>query len=247
MINTVIIDDDPNNREKLHQLLIRHCPEVEVAGMAENMEQARKVILETTPDLVFLDTELPSGNAFEFIRSLLPVKFEVIFITDRSTYAIEAIKYSAIDYLLQPVKVHELKSAVFKAAELIRLKNISRQLEHIYHDLKADRFTLQKIALPTIDGLLFVDLRDLMWLEANGNYTHVHLHPDQKILVSRNLKDFEGVLPEHSFSRIHQSYIINHNFIKKYNRGRGGTIEMADGTTFEVSMRKKDEFLAKFK
>lgn len=247
MIKTVLVDDEPNNLETLQQLLLKYCPQVTIAGTADSVIKAREVIVETKPDLVFLDIEMPYGNAFELLNSLSSVDFEIIFVTAFGNYAIEAIKFSALDYLLKPVNIKELQASVQKAAQRIQFKSISQKLDNLFYNLNATKPSLQKIALPTLDGLIFVNIKDLVWLEARGSYTCVYLSSQQRIMVSRTLKEFEDVLPEDHFSRIHQSYVINHNFIRKYNRGRGGTIEMEDGTVIEVSMRKKDEFLAKFK
>jgi two-component system, LytTR family, response regulator len=247
MIKTILVDDEQNNVETLQQLLTKYCPQVTIAGTADSVAKAREVIMEIRPDLVFLDIEMPYGNAFELLNSLPVVEFEIIFVTAFGNYAIEAIKFSALDYLLKPVNIKELQAAVHKAAERIQFKNISQKLDNLFFNLNSTKPSLQKIALPTLDGLIFVNIKDLVWLEARGSYTCVYLSSQQRIMVSRTLKEFEDVLPEDNFSRIHQSYVINHNFIKKYNRGRGGTIEMEDGTVIEVSMRKKDEFLAKFK
>lgn len=247
MIRTIIIDDEPNNIEALKQLLIKYCPHVELVGDAENIRTGQALILNTQPDLVFLDIEMPFGNAFELLNNLSPVNFEIIFVTAFDNYAINAIKYSALDYLLKPVNIKELQNAVQKAAERIKTKNITSKIDTLLFNLSVSKPVLQKVALPTLDGLVFVNINELVWLEARGSYTFVYMQDQQKIMVSRTLKEFEDILPFETFSRVHQSYIINHHFIKKYNRGRGGTIEMEDGTTIEVSMRKKDEFLSKFK
>jgi two-component system LytT family response regulator len=247
MIKTVLVDDEPNNLETLHQLLVKYCPQVVIAGTADSVTKAREVIVEQNPDLVFLDIEMPYGNAFELLNSLPAIDFEIIFVTAFGNYAIEAIKFSALDYLLKPLNIKELQAAVLKAAQRIQFKNINQKLDNLYFNLNTAKPSLQKIALPTLEGLIFVNIKDLVWLEARGSYTCVYLSSQQRIMVSRTLKEFEDVLPVDYFSRIHQSYIINHNYIRKYNRGRGGTIEMDDGTVIEVSMRKKDEFLAKFK
>jgi two-component system LytT family response regulator len=247
MIRTIIIDDEPNNIEALRLLLQKYCPLIELIGVAENSRTGQALIINTQPDLVFLDIEMPFGNAFELLNSLSPVNFEIIFVTAFDNYAINAIKYSALDYLLKPLNIKELQAAVQKALERIKTKNITSKIDTLMYNLSVNKPVLQKVALPTLDGLVFVNINELVWLEARGSYTFVYMQDQQKIMVSRTLKEFEDILPLENFSRVHQSYIINHYFIKKYNRGRGGTIEMEDGTTIEVSMRKKDEFLSKFK
>lgn len=247
MIKTVIIDDEPNNVDTLTQLLLKYCPVIEITGVADNARSGQEVILDVQPDLVFLDIEMPYGNAFELLNNITPINFEIIFVTAFDNYAINAIKYSALDYLLKPVNISELQSAVQKAVDRIKIKNISQKIDTLFFNLNTAKPFLQKMALPTLDGLIFVNVKDLVWLEARGSYTFIYLATGQKITISRTLKEFEDILPQDNFSRIHQSYIINHHFIKKYVRGRGGSVEMEDGTIIEVSLRKKDEFLAKFK
>lgn len=247
MIRTIIIDDEPNSVDTLRQLLLKYCPTITIIGTADNAQTGREAIINGKPDLVFLDIEMPYGNAFELLNNLPVIDFEIVFVTAFDNYAINAIKYSALDYLLKPVNIKELQVAVEKAGERIKSKNISQKIDTLLFNLNVSKPSLQKVALPTLEGLVFVNIKELVWLEARGSYTVIYLENRQKITVSRTLKEFEDILPEDSFSRIHQSYIINHNFIKKYNRGRGGSIEMEDGTVIEVSLRKKDEFLAKFK
>ena len=247
MIRAVIIEEESGNINSLKKLLQKNCPVIDIVGTADNAQAGKKIILNSRPDLVFLDIETPLSNAFELLNCLMPVEFEIIFVTAFDNYAINAIKYSALGYLLKPVNIKELHAAVQKATDLIRQKNITQKIDTLLFNLEVSKPSLQKVALPTLEGLVFVNFKDLVWLEAKGSYTSIYFVNKQKITVSRTLREFEEILPVDSFSRIHQSYIINHNFIKKYNRGRGGTIEMDDGTVIEVSLRKKDEFLAKFK
>jgi two-component system LytT family response regulator len=247
MIRTVIVDDEPNNVDTLKQLLLKYCPVVEISGIADSAQSGQVIIHDLQPDLVFLDIEMPYGNAFELLNNITPINFEIIFVTAFDNYAINAIKYSALDYLLKPVNIMELQGAVQKAVDRIKVKNISQKIDTLFYNLNTAKPLQHKMALPTLDGLIFVNVKDLVWLEARGSYTFIYLATGQKITISRTLKEFEDILPQDNFSRIHQSYIINHHFIKKYVRGRGGSVEMEDGTIIEVSLRKKDEFLAKFK
>lgn len=247
MIQAVIIDDEPNNIDTLQQLLLKFCPTVTIAGTAENINKGREMIIQSNPDLVFLDIEMPYGNAFELLNSIKPVEFEIVFVTAFDNYAVNAIRYSALDYLLKPINIKELQQAVGRAENRIREKNITNKIDALFYNLKVPKPSFQKMALPVQDGYVFVNLNEIMWLKARGGYTFVNMQTGKQLTVSRTLKEFEDMLPEDQFSRVHQSFIINHNFIKRYNRGRGGSIEMDDGTYIEVSMRKKDEFLAKFK
>lgn len=211
------------------------------------MQSAATLISSTRPDLVFLDIEMPNGNAFELLNNVVPVNFEIIFVTAFDNYALHAIKYSALDYLLKPVNIKELQDAVKKAEERIKVKNIARRIDTLLYNIQANQSSYQRMALPTMDGFIFMDTVEFVRLEANNNYTIIHLSNNNKVLVARSLKEFEELLPPQQFSRIHNSHIVNHDHIRKYHRGRGGYIEMENGTMLEVSTRKKDEFLSKFK
>jgi two-component system LytT family response regulator len=246
MIRTVLIDDEPNNITTLQQLLLRYCPLVEIAGTAGNAKTGQEVITETQPDLVFLDIEMPYGNAFDLLNSVSPITFEIIFVTAFDNYAINAIKYSALDYLLKPVNIRELQAAVQKASNRVDSKNIHKRIDTLFYNLYTPKNAFQRLALPTLDGLVFVNIEECIRLEAKNNYTILHFKNAPTVTISKNLKEFEDILSKDQFSRIHHSHIINHQFVKKYYRGRGGYIEMEDGSTIEVSIRKRDEFLAKF-
>ncbi len=246
MIRAVIIDDEPNNVEALQKLLEDYCPSISVTGTAGDLQTARVLITRENPELVFLDIEMPYGNAFELLNQLMPVYFEIIFVTAFDSYALKAIKYSALDYLLKPVNIKELQNAVFKATERIHTKNIHKRIDTLIYNMKTPGNSSRRLALPTIDGFEFIDSEQIVRLEANNNYTNICLENKTKVLIAKPLKEFEDLLDEMQFSRIHHSHIINHSFVKKYHRGRGGYIEMKDGTRIEVSTRRKDGFLGKF-
>ncbi|MGN6420308.1 MAG: LytR/AlgR family response regulator transcription factor [Pseudobacter sp.] len=246
MIKSIIVDDEPNSVEALHELLIRYCPVVSVTATADNITTARELILHHQPDLLFIDIEMPFGNAFDLLNNLPAITFEVIFVTAFDNYALNAIKLSALDYLLKPVSIKELQAAVKKAEEKVKSKNISGRIENLLYNLKSPQTSSKRLALPTFEGLIFLDTDDFVRLEASNNYTLIFLKDKSKIIVSRPLKEFESLLDMTSFSRVHHSHIINHNYIRKYHRGRGGYVEMEDGSSIEVSTRKKDEFLSKF-
>ncbi|OQP57980.1 LytR/AlgR family response regulator transcription factor [Niastella populi] len=246
MINALIIDDEPKNIRILRGLLNESCPEVRIIGEAVSAETAIPLIAETRPDLVFLDIEMPHGNAFDLLDKIMPIDFEIIFITAFDAYTLKAFKYSALDYLLKPVSIDELKTAVQKAKERIRFKNINVQLQNLMFNINKPNSNLQKIALPNNDGLVFVQLAQIIRFEARGGYTYVHTTENQKYVSSRIIKEYEEILPAEIFFRIHNSHIINLNFVKKYHKGRGGLIEMNDNALIEVATRRKDEFLARF-
>jgi two-component system LytT family response regulator len=189
---------------------------------------------------------MPFGNAFDLLDKLMPVNFQVIFVTAFDNYALKAFRYYALDYLLKPVDIEELKSAVKKAVERLKEKNMSRKLDVFLQTIRTGKNTTSKIGLPTNDGLLFVNVEEIVRCEASGSYTIIYLQDKQKIVVSKTLKEYEDLLPEENFCRIHHSHIVNLSFVKKYIKGRGGYIEMGDGTAIEVATRKRDEFLSKF-
>jgi two-component system, LytTR family, response regulator len=245
MINAIIVDDEPKNIRILRGLLEEGCPDIVITGDAMSAEAAIPLITELQPDLVFMDIEMPYGNAFDLLDKIMPVNFEIIFITAFDEYTLKAFKYSALDYLLKPVSLDELKAAVQKAKERIRVKNINLQLQNLLFNVRKPA-TVQKIAIPCNESLIFVQLTDIIRLEAKGSYTQVFTAGDQKYLSSRMIKDYEEMLPEDIFFRIHNSHIINLNFVKKYLKGRGGVIEMSDAVQIEVATRRKDEFLARF-
>lgn len=247
MFKTIIVDDEPKNLRVLKKLLQDFCPQIQVIGEAGDVKQAQEIIRQLKPDLVILDIEMPYGNAFDLLDSLMPVDFEIIFITAFDTYSLKAFKYSALDYLLKPVDIAELQSATNKAIQKITGKNINQQLGLLLSNMKSNQSHLQKIAIPTVDGFVFMNVEDIIRCEANGAYTTIFTIDKEKILASRNIKEYEELLPPSNFCRIHNSHLINLNHIKKYSKGRGGNVIMEDGAVLEVASRRRDEFLAKFK
>jgi two-component system, LytTR family, response regulator len=246
MVRALVIDDEPRNVRILKNLLEEFCPEVTIEGEAGDVNTALTAIRHYKPDLVFLDIEMPYGNAFDLLDKLMPIHFEVIFITAFDTYTLKAFKYSALDYLLKPVDIEDLKAAVKRAIERLDGKNINLQLANLLGNLKNNQPGLQKIALPALDGIMFVHVTEIIRFEANGSYTDVHFDSTEKITVSKNIKEYEDILSPSIFCRVHNSHIINLNRVKKYHKGRGGYLVMDDGTNIEVSIRRRDEFLAKF-
>jgi two-component system, LytTR family, response regulator len=246
-ISAVIIDDEPGNVLTLLELVKQYCPNVIVVGTAADPLKGYELIIETAPQLVFLDIEMPYGNAFDLLDKLVPVSFEVIFVTAFNDYAIKAFKYAALDYLLKPININELKAAVNKVSQRLEEKNINTRISSLLDNLRAESTTPQKIALPTIEGCSFENITDIMYLQAEGSYTYIHCKEKPKLLVSKHLKEFEDLLPTASFCRVHHSSIININFVKKYYKGRGGYVQMEDGASIEISTRKKGDFFERFK
>lgn len=241
MLKAVMIDDDESNLSSLSEKLNKHCPQVEIIARCSSASEGIQAIDNLKPDIVFLDIEMPVMNGFVMLQQLSYKEFELIFVTAYDHYAIKAIRFSALDYLVKPVEIEELKSAVAKVAENHSRKDKGLQLELLLEYL--DKKRPRRITIPTSDGLQFIDLENIIYLEASNNYTNVYLANQQKYLVTRTLKDFEQILPAETFLRIHHSTIINRDFIEKYIRGDGGQVMMRNGIVLDVSKRKKIEFL----
>jgi two-component system, LytTR family, response regulator len=241
-ITTVIIDDEPKNIRVLKNLLTEFCPQVQLTGEANDARSGKELILQQQPQLVFLDIEMPYGNGFDLLNELMPVNFEVVFVTAFDKYMMQAFKYSALDFLLKPVNIEELKTAVANAEARIGKSQSSSQVSVLMENIQKPSANLHKIALPTAYGLEFVKISDIIRCEAKGAYTEIHIHNSTKRMVTKTLGEYEELLPEDIFFRLHHSHLVNLNYIKKYHKGRGGVVELEDGMSIEVAARRKAEF-----
>ena len=241
MLRAVLIDDDESNLSSLGEKISNHCKQVQIIARCDNPEDGIRAIDELKPDIVFLDIEMPQMNGFVMLQQLTNKDFELVFVTAYDHYAIKAIRSCALDYLVKPVEVEELKAAVAKAAELRNKTSSSSQLDLLLDHLQKKQPKL--LTIPTSDGLQFINIEDIIYLEANDNYSNIHLSTNQKFLVSRTLKDFEELLPADIFIRIHHSSIVNKFYVDKYIRGEGGQVVMRNGNVLDVSKRKKSGFL----
>jgi two-component system, LytTR family, response regulator len=242
-LKVILIDDESSSRNSLRQKISAHCSDIEIVAECESGEDGLKVIEEKQPDIVFLDVEMPRMNGFTMLQQLKNRSFELIFTTAYDHYAIKAIRYSALDYLVKPIEVEELKESVIKAKEK-REQNIpNARVETLLHNLLDEKNLHNRIAIPSMEGLQFVETNDIIYLEAESNYTVLWLKAIPKMTVSKTLKDFEDLLSPQTFLRIHHSYIINKNHVQKYIRGEGGQVIMSNGITLDVARRKKEEFL----
>jgi two-component system LytT family response regulator len=242
MITAIIVDDETKGRLALREKLSAYCPQIKIQAEAANGMDALEMIKIYSPKLIFLDIDMPKMNGFEMLNQVPEKNFHVIFTTAYDQYAIKAIKYAAFDYLLKPIDIEELKTAVSKV-DAEENKQTRRQVELLYQNILHPKKNLQKLAIPTLEGLLFYEIGDIIYLEANSNYTNIHFSNKTKITASKTLKEFEDLLPEDVFFRTHHSYIINLSYIKRYIKGDGGQIELQHGAIVDVSRRKKDEFL----
>ena len=241
MLTAIIVDDELKGRIALKQKLQDYCPTVEILGEASDGAEGIVLIEKLRPQILFLDIEMPRMDGFEMLRQIEHKDFHIIFTTAYDQYAIKAIKYAAFDYLLKPVDIEELKAAVDKAHQRTT-QLTSKKLETLEHNLQSLQ-TLNKLAIPTLEGYLFFDISHIIHLEAQSNYTAIYFTDYPKLIASRTLKDFEDLLPPEIFFRPHHSHIINLNYIKRYIKGDGGQIEMQNGNFVTVARRKKDEFL----
>ncbi|MEO7313243.1 MAG: LytTR family DNA-binding domain-containing protein [Chitinophagaceae bacterium] len=242
MLRAIIIDDEPNSSSALKEKLLQHFKQVLVMKICNNGKEGIDAIESLHPDLVFLDIEMPLMNGFVMLQQLNNKKFELIFTTAYDHYAIKAIRFSALDYLVKPIEIEELRNAIERAEQKLNHANPNPQLELLLENL-AEKKHLHRIAIPTSGGLQFIKITDIIYLEASVNYTHIFLADKKKYIVSRTLKDFEDMLPGYEFLRIHNSYIINKNCVEKYIRGEGGQVVLSNNAVLEVSKRKKSDFL----
>ena len=243
-IKTIVIDDEASARETLIALLDKFFPEINVVAQASSIEEGIDVLNKTEKDLVFLDVEMPFGKSFDILENVENLDFGIIFITAHDQYAIEAFKFSAIDYLLKPIKIKDLKEALerFKS-RTTSTKSPNPQIKVLLNNINNQSY---KLVLPTIHGFNIVDVNSILRCEGERNYSRFIFISGEKILVSKTMKEFEEILVNHGFFRIHQSYLVNLSHIKKYNRGQGGEIEMTDGVIIPVSRNKKEDFLKLF-
>jgi two-component system LytT family response regulator len=244
MLKGVIIDDELKSRESLQILLQDFCEDIEVCALCQNVSEGVAAINTCKPDVVFLDIQMQRETGFDLLSRFEKIDFELIFTTAHSEFAIKAFKFSAIDYLLKPIDITELQAALEKVRKK-KNHGISERLEQLIHNLKPAATQKYKLALPTGDGLVFVKIDEILYCEAEGNYTQIHLVNGTKHLVSRTLKEYDDMLTDQDFFRIHNSYLINLNMIKNYVRGEGGYVVMSNGKSLDVSRRKKESFLSK--
>lgn len=244
MIKAVIVEDEIHSREALKNLLRDFCPEIEVCGSAMSVEEGVEVIRSCEPELLFLDIELQNGTGFDLLRRLPDLNLEVIFTTAFEQYAIQAIKFSSLDYLLKPIDIDELQEAVAKAVDKRDKEQNKARLETLLANLETRRAGApRRICLSTAEGLEFLQVEDISYCEAGGSYTTFCLRDDRKIVVSRHLKEYETLLEHHPFMRVHNSYLINLREVQRYVRSEGGYILMRNQARISISPKKRDEFL----
>ena len=242
-LKAIIVEDEKHSRETLKSLLEEFCVGIEVVGTAGSVLEAVNVISSLKPDVVFLDIELQTGTGFDVLNQLQDLNFEVIFTTAFEQYAIKAVKFSSLDYLLKPIDLDELHNAIEKAKKNKDQAVYKKQLETLMLNLKQQRPKLNKICLATSDGFEFINVNDILYCKAEGSYTAFVLNDNSKLLVSKNLKEYESLLLEQDFMRVHNSFLINLKEVKKFIKSDGGYIIMSNDDTVTISRSKKEDFI----
>lgn len=245
-IKAVIVEDEAAAMAALQNYILKFCPQIDITGTAQNCKEAVALLHEQTPQLVFLDVEMPFGNAFDVLDGCQDLQFETIFVTAFSEYSLKALNQSAAYYLLKPVSIEELIIAVNKVQQHLQSRQLVDRNRILLENTKESKPEKQQIILPTLDGFDVVKMEDILRLKGNGNFTDVHLTDGSKRMVCRFLKHFTDMLPL-PFVRIHKSHVINIRFVKSYHKGAGGYVMLQDGTEVEVSAAYKDQFLSAFK
>lgn len=241
----IIVDDELGARESLAKMLEKNCKNIQVVAKADNMMNAFIEITNHQPDLVFLDIEMPNGNAFDLLERFKEINFNIIFVTAYDHYAIKAIKFSAIDYILKPVDPEELVKAVSRFESQMETKNsLDKKFKTLLANVKPEN-KLKKVGIPDGDGLVFINLADIIRCDSDGNYTYFLLTNGKRIIASRTLGEYEQMFADDNFFRVHRSHLINLEHVKKYIKGEGGYVIMSDNSQVEVSRRNKIEFLEK--
>jgi len=243
-IRSVIVEDETAAREVLRSYLTKYCPQIEIVGEAQNSREAVPLLHELEPQLVFLDVEMPFGNAFDVLEACGNLNFETIFVTAFSEYSLKALNRSAAYYLLKPISIEELIVAVNKVQQQVMNKELFNRNKVIVENFREPKPEKQQVILPTMEGFEIVKMDEIVRLKGNGNFTDLYLTNGNKKMACRFLKHFSEMLPL-PFLRVHKSHIVNLNFVKLYNKG--GYITLEDGAEVEISPTYKEDFLKNFK
>ncbi len=248
MINAILIDDELMLLSGLQILLKQLCPQINVVATCASVDDAKNKIILLKPQLLFLDINMPGKSGFDLLNEIDTGNIEIIFITAHNSYALQAFKYSAIGYILKPVDEDELVEAVLKATTKIENSQLKSRLDSFMHNIKATTKPQEmKLCLPSVTGFQVIEIKDIIVCMAEGAYTNFILTDNKKIMASRPLLDYEQLLQDNAFIRVHKSNLINVNHVKQYLRGEGGSVILSNGMEIEVSRRKKEYFIEMMK
>jgi two-component system LytT family response regulator len=241
-LRAIIVDDEQSSLQNLQQKLTEFCPDIAVIATAEKPEEAILLIRQHKPDVIFLDIEMPRMSGLRMLDELTDYTGEIIFTTAYNHYAVDAIRISAFDYLVKPVSITELQNAVVRLVKY-KQSETKERLDILRQSLSETKSQEDKIAVPTGEGLEFIQIKNIVHIESSSNYSKIFLANGKNMLVTKLLKDFEDILLPYRFYRVHNSHLINMNYIQKYIRGEGGQVVLQNGDVVDVSRRKKEEFL----
>ena len=243
MIRGIIVEDEIRSRDTLRGLLSRYCKNVEIIAEADGYRSGLAAIKEQQADVVFLDIQMPDGSGFKLLEELDEIKFEIIFTTAFDQFAIKAIKYSALDYLLKPIDPEELVSALKKVENKISKRGVNENIQVLLDNIKSRDANPHKIVLSTFEKIHIIETDNILRCESDNYYTNFFLTDGKQILISKTLKENEAMLGEHNFIRPHKSHLVNVKYIKGFLKNDGGYIEMTDGTHIPVSRRKREKII----
>ena len=247
-MKAILVDDEPDGIRTLKKMLETHCPNVNVLATCSNATSAKHELENVRPDVVFLDIQMPGKSGLDLLTEIPEKDFEVIFVTAHNEYMLQALQYSAADYLLKPVDEDRLIEAVDRAEKRLQIGKKEEWTETLMHNLsKTGNPSEMRLCLPTLKGFLVVKLDDIIYCEAERSYTIFHLENKKTVTVSKSLIEYDNLLLDTQFIRIHKSFLINLHHVKEYQRGEGGLVIMTDNAEIEVSRRKKEFFLNKMK
>ncbi len=243
MIKAVIVEDELNGLNNLKNLLAEHCEEVEIIGTAGSVEEGLELLAdpEEEPDVAFLDINLPDGQVFQILNQIRPIDFEIVFVTAYQEYAIKACEYSSIGYILKPIDPDQLIEAVSRIRPRRQVET-DRRLE-IFQSYVNNPNAFTKMSISALDGIYFVNIKDIVRFEAEDNYTHIYLNNGERITASKTIKAYEDMLAPFNFYRVHKRHVINLNYMRKFVKGDGGYLIMDDEIKIEVSRRRRPAFM----
>ncbi len=247
-IKTILVDDEPRGLASLQKLLQLNCPEVNVVACCNSAEEAGETITQLNPQLIFLDIAMPGTTGLELLRELKEINFETIFVTAHNNYMAQAFHFSAVDYILKPVDDELLMEAVKRAGKRIEEKSSGQPIETFLHNLGHKSGSQKmKLCIPSLKGFQVIEIQDIIYCEASGNYTNFHFSNHPLICASKPIHEYEELLADCNFVRIHKTFLVNLEHIKEYIRGEGGSVILSNTQEIEVSRRKKDTLMTRMK
>ena len=242
-MNTLIVEDEDASYEVLEGIIKKYATHLNVIGRAKTVDQAIKLVEETSPELVFLDIDLPDGTGFDFIKKLKPVDFSIIFVTAYNQYAVQAFRFSATDFLLKPINDDEFREAIEKVEQNEKQKNLNLRLDILLANLQSQITDVKKIILKTLEDIFIVSVKDIVSIQSDGAYSHFSLLSGKRITVSSNLKKYEEMLFDQGFFRSHQCHLVNLVHVERFHKLDGGMLIMKNGSSVPVSSRKRDALM----